>query len=66
MKLLIKQIMKEETEKRSNDLYEIIVKQDIINLDTRKIDRKAIDQLISKLVGILRKYNIIGFQKSII
>jgi hypothetical protein len=45
----------EETEKRSNDLYEIIVKQDIINSDTRKIDRKAIDQLISKLVRILTK-----------
>ncbi len=55
MKHIIKQILTEETEKRSNDLYEIIVKQDIINSDTRKIDRKAIDQLISKLVGILKK-----------
>ncbi len=55
MKQLIKQILKEETEKRSNDLFEIIVKQDIINSDTRRIDRKAIDLLISKLVGILNK-----------
>jgi hypothetical protein len=55
MKELIKQILKEETEKSSNDLFEIIVKQDIINSDTRRIDRKAIDQLISKLVGILKK-----------
>ena len=55
MKQLIKQILIEETEKRSNDLFEIIVKQDIINSDTRRIDRKAIDQLISKLVGILTK-----------
>jgi hypothetical protein len=55
MKQLIKQILKEEIEKRSNDLFEIIVKQDIINSDTRRIDRKAIDQLISKLVGILKK-----------
>ena len=55
MKQLIKQILKEEIEKRSNDLFEIIVKQDIINSDTRRIDRKAIDQLISKLVGILEK-----------
>jgi hypothetical protein len=55
MKQLIKQILEEETEKRSNDLFEIIVMQDIINSDTRKIDRKAIDQLISKLVGILKK-----------
>jgi hypothetical protein len=35
MKQLIKQILKEETEKRSNDLFEIIVKQDIINSDSR-------------------------------
>jgi hypothetical protein len=55
MKQLIKQILKEETEKSSNDLFEIIVKQDIINSDTRRIDRKAIDQLVSKLVGILKK-----------
>jgi predicted Mrr-cat superfamily restriction endonuclease len=55
MKHLIRQILIEETEKRSNDLFEIIVKQDIINSDTRKIDRKAIDQLISKLVRILSK-----------
>jgi hypothetical protein len=55
MKQLIKQILKEENEKRSNDLFEIIVNQDIINSDTRRIDRKAIDQLISKLVGILKK-----------
>ena len=55
MKELIKQIIQEETEKRSNDLFEIIVKQDIINSDTRRIDRKAIDQLIYKLVGILKK-----------
>lgn len=55
MNQLIKQILKEETEKSSNDLFEIIVKQDIINSNTRRIDRKAIDQLISKLVGILKK-----------
>ena len=55
MKQLIKQILTEETEKRSNDLFEIIVKQDIINSDTRRIDRKAIDQLVSKLVSIIKK-----------
>lgn len=55
MKQLIQQILIEETEKRSNDLFEIIVKQDIINSDTRRIDRKGIDQLISKLVGLLKK-----------
>jgi hypothetical protein len=55
MKELIKQIIQEETEKRSNDLFEIIVKQDIINSDTRRIDRKAIDQLVSKLVSIIKK-----------
>ena len=55
MKQLIKQILMEETEKRSNDLFEIIVMQDIINSDTRRIDRKAIDQLVSKLAGILKK-----------
>ena len=55
MKELIKQIIQEETEKRSNDLFEIIVKQDIINSDTRRIDRKAIDQLVSKLVSIIQK-----------
>jgi hypothetical protein len=58
MKQLIKQILKEETEKSSNDLFEIIVKQDIIKSDTRRIDRKAINQLISKLVGILKKCTI--------
>lgn len=55
MKQLIKQILIEETEKRTKDLFEIIIKQDIIISDTRKIDRKAIDQLVSKLVGILKK-----------
>lgn len=55
MKELIKQILKEETEKSSNDLFEIIVKQDIINSDTRRIDRKAIDKLINKLVMIVMK-----------
>ena len=55
MKQLIKQILTEETEKRSKDLFEIIIQQDIINSDSRRIDRKVIDQLINKLVGILKK-----------
>ena len=55
MKQLIKQILTEETEKRSKDLFEIIIQQDIINSDTRRIDRKAIDQLVSKLVSIIKK-----------
>ena len=55
MKQLIKKILKEETIKSSKDLYEIIILQDIINSDTRIIDKSAIQHLINKVVSIIRR-----------
>ncbi len=55
MKHLIKQILKEETSKSSKDLYEIIILQDIINSDTRIVNKTAIQSLINKVIKDIRR-----------
>ena len=55
MKHLIKEILKEETINSSKDLYEIIILQDIINSDTRIVNKSAIETLINKVIKEIRK-----------
>lgn len=55
MRNIIKEIIKEETNKGQMDVLEVIVLQDIINSDTRIVNEKAIKALVNKTVNIIKK-----------
>jgi len=55
MKSLTNQILKKGMIKNTNDLFEITIQQDIINSDTRIVNKSAIQLLINKVIKDIRK-----------